>query len=188
MSSPIKQVPLASGSDDEPRIGHPTVRAFFCGVVVEGAGDGELAQGECNSGFGEFSLYLLADVQELVASLGEPMPAQDMPYLPRSTSAPATTGSLASLVNPPTSAPMSRSLSADAAVLSEVITELVTTERSYLKRLSMLKCVSTLLVSMPTTAHYLLFLVIRRPSTLLCKDQRYFYHRCLRCKNIVRQY
>lgn len=46
MSSPVKQVPLASGSDDEPRPGHATTRAFFCGVVVEGAGDGELAQGE----------------------------------------------------------------------------------------------------------------------------------------------
>ncbi|KAF8759902.1 RhoGEF domain [Rhizoctonia solani] len=96
MSSPVKQVPLAPASDDEPRPSHPTTRAFFCGVVVEGAGEGELAQ----------------DVQELVASLGEPMPVQDMPYLPRS---------------------------ANAAVLSEVVTELVTTERSYLKRLSMLK-------------------------------------------------
>ncbi|KAG8711425.1 hypothetical protein FRC08_015914, partial [Ceratobasidium sp. 394] len=123
MSSPTKQVPLAPGSDDEPRVGHPTTRAFFCGVVVEGAGEGELAQ----------------DVQELVASLGEPMPAQNVPCLPRSTSAPASTTSLASLASAPASAPMSRSLSADAAVLSEVITELVTTERSYLKRLSMLK-------------------------------------------------
>ncbi|KAG8745765.1 hypothetical protein FRC10_007026 [Ceratobasidium sp. 414] len=123
MSSPTKQVPLAPGSDDEPRVGHPTTRAFFCGVVVEGAGEGELAQ----------------DVQELVASLGEPMPAQGVPYLPRSTSAPASTTSLASLASAPVSAPMSRSLSADAAVLSEVVTELVTTERSYLKRLCMLK-------------------------------------------------
>lgn len=45
MSSPTKTVPLASGSDDEPRM-HQTTRAFFCGVVVEGAGDGELAQGK----------------------------------------------------------------------------------------------------------------------------------------------
>ncbi|KAG8700981.1 hypothetical protein FRC09_005628, partial [Ceratobasidium sp. 395] len=124
MSSPTKQIPLAPGSDDEPRAaGGITTRAFFCGVVVEGAGDGELVQ----------------DVQELVSSLGEPMPAQDLPYLPRSTSAPATTSSLASLASAPSSIPMSRSLSADAAVLSEVVTELVTTERSYLKRLCMLK-------------------------------------------------
>ena len=39
MSSPTKTVPLAPGSDDEPRI-HHTTRAFFCGVVVEGAGEG----------------------------------------------------------------------------------------------------------------------------------------------------
>ncbi|KAG8763089.1 hypothetical protein FRC12_008720 [Ceratobasidium sp. 428] len=124
MSSPTKQIPLAPGSDDEPRAaGGITTRAFFCGVVVEGAGDGELVQ----------------DVQELVSSLGEPMPAQGLPYLPRSTSAPATTSSLASLASAPSSIPMSRSLSADAAVLSEVVTELVTTERSYLKRLCMLK-------------------------------------------------
>ncbi|QRV87492.1 Formin-like protein 14 [Ceratobasidium sp. AG-Ba] len=122
MNSPTKTVPLAPGSDDEPRI-HQTTRAFFCGVVVEGAGEGELAQ----------------DVQELVASLGEPMPAQDLPFVPRSTSAPASTNSLASLASAPSSAPLSRSLSADSAVLTEVITELVTTERSYLKRLCMLK-------------------------------------------------
>ncbi|KAG8691085.1 hypothetical protein FRC11_006908 [Ceratobasidium sp. 423] len=122
MSSPVKQVPLAPASDDEPRPTHPTTRAFFCGVVVEGAGEGELTQ----------------DVQELVASLGEPMPAQEVPYLPRSTSAPAS-GSLSSLSEAPSSTSMSRSASADAAVLSEVITELVTTERSYLKRLYMLK-------------------------------------------------
>jgi hypothetical protein len=48
MSSPVKQVPLAPGSDDEPRPTHPTTRAFFCGVVVEGAGEGELAQGKCD--------------------------------------------------------------------------------------------------------------------------------------------
>ncbi|CAE6496351.1 unnamed protein product [Rhizoctonia solani] len=119
MSSPVKQVPLAPASDDEPRPTHPTTRAFFCGVVVEGAGEGELAQ----------------DIQELVASLGEPMPAQELPHLPPSTSAP-TSGSLSEA---PSSTRMSRSASADAAVLSEVITELVTTERSYLKRLSMLK-------------------------------------------------
>ena len=89
---------------------------------------------------------LLVDVQELVASLGEPMPVQDMPHLPQSASAPASTSSLASLANPPASAPMSRSLSADEAVLSEVIAELVTTERTYFKRLCMLKSVSTLLV------------------------------------------
>lgn len=89
----------------------------------------------------------VADVQELVASLGEPMPVQDMPHLPQSASAPASTSSLASLANPPASAPMSRSLSADEAVLSEVITELVTTERTYFKRLCMLKSVSALSVS-----------------------------------------
>ncbi|CAE7058756.1 unnamed protein product [Rhizoctonia solani] len=123
MSSPVKQVPLAPASDDEPRPTHPTTRAFFCGVVVEGAGEGELAQ----------------DVQELVASLGEPMSAQEVPHLPRSTSAPAASGSLSALSEATSSNPMSRSASADAAVLSEVITELVTTERSYLKRLCMLK-------------------------------------------------
>ncbi|CAE6479964.1 unnamed protein product, partial [Rhizoctonia solani] len=123
MSSPVKQVPLAPGSDDEPRPTHPTTRAFFCGVVVEGAGEGELAQ----------------DVQELVASLGEPMSVQEAPYLPRSASAPTASGSLSALTDAPSSTSMSRSASADAAVLSEVITELVTTERSYLKRLFTLK-------------------------------------------------
>ncbi|CEL59835.1 Rho guanine nucleotide exchange factor gef2 OS=Schizosaccharomyces pombe (strain 972 / ATCC 24843) GN=gef2 PE=1 SV=1 [Rhizoctonia solani AG-1 IB] len=121
MSSPVKQVPLAPASDDDPRPSHPTTRAFFCGVVVEGAGEGELAQ----------------DVQELVASLGEPMPAQEMPYLPRSAINPSGSGS--ALSEAPSSTSMKRSASADAAVLSEVITELVTTERSYLKRLCMLK-------------------------------------------------
>ncbi|KEP51744.1 RhoGEF gef2 protein [Rhizoctonia solani 123E] len=122
MSSPVKQVPLAPASDDEPRPTHPTTRAFFCGVVVEGAGEGELTQ----------------DVQELVASLGEPMSAQEMSHLPQSSSAPASS-TLSRLAEAPSSTHMTRSASADAAVLSEVITELVTTERSYLKRLYMLK-------------------------------------------------
>lgn len=55
MSSPVKQVPLASGSDDEPRPGHITTRAFFCGVVVEGAGDHELAHGEYGPNSGNSS-------------------------------------------------------------------------------------------------------------------------------------
>ncbi|KAJ1308946.1 hypothetical protein OPQ81_004629 [Rhizoctonia solani] len=123
MSSPVKQVPLAPASDDDPRPTHPTTRAFFCGVVVEGAGEGELSQ----------------DVQELVASLGEPMPAQEVPYLPRSSSAPTASGSLPGVSEAPSSTSLSRSASTHAAVLSDVITELVTTERSYLKRLCMLK-------------------------------------------------
>jgi hypothetical protein len=58
MSSPVKQVPLAPASDDDPRPSHPTTRAFFCGVVVEGAGEGELAQGTYSSGGFGCALYL----------------------------------------------------------------------------------------------------------------------------------
>jgi hypothetical protein len=81
-TSPRKAVPLASGDDWEQsgstsKVASITRRVFFCGVVVESEGGKAISEGP--------SVLLPAvapgpdirvDVQELVASLGEPLGSQ----------------------------------------------------------------------------------------------------------------
>ncbi|KAI0371548.1 hypothetical protein BV20DRAFT_993203 [Pilatotrama ljubarskyi] len=118
--SPRKVVPLASGDDYPPRPkarstgSNITRRVFLCGVVVEGADTGrELAQ----------------DVQDLVASLGEPMDMESEPLSPSSSQQNTNLTHIGSRVPATT----------NHDALNEVIKELVSTERSYVKRLRILK-------------------------------------------------
>lgn len=79
--SPRKLVPLTVGDErpsssrfkpTQPRL---TRRVFFCGVVVENAEHGqELSPGACARGQRHcWPLNALLDVQDLVASLGDPL-------------------------------------------------------------------------------------------------------------------
>ncbi|KAI0677226.1 hypothetical protein C8Q78DRAFT_961156 [Trametes maxima] len=118
--SPRKVVPLASGDDYPSRPksrstgSNITRRVFLCGVVVEGADSGrELAQ----------------DVQDLVASLGEPMDMESEPLTPSTSQQYTNLSNIGSRVPPTT----------NWDALNEVIKELVNTERSYVKRLRILK-------------------------------------------------
>ncbi|KDQ64245.1 hypothetical protein JAAARDRAFT_27871 [Jaapia argillacea MUCL 33604] len=118
----IASVPLSGGADwqptQRPNLTGPTQtkRVFFCGVVVENAGGGELSQ----------------DVQELVASLGDPIPMG-----PGSDTSSSSSDSPLTETN---SGPHARKRAmTDTSALSDVINELVSTERSYVKRLRILK-------------------------------------------------
>ncbi|KIK11172.1 hypothetical protein PISMIDRAFT_19752, partial [Pisolithus microcarpus 441] len=121
--SPRKTVPLASGDDETPRRSGPdngqnvTRRVFYCGVVVEGCEGGK---------------RLPEDVQDLVLSLGDPWLGQDqnniLPSASETTLSEHITG------------PKQRSRpTTDTSALLDVINELVNTERSYVKRLRILK-------------------------------------------------
>ncbi|KAI0776132.1 hypothetical protein BD413DRAFT_261330 [Trametes elegans] len=119
--SPRKVVPLASGDDYPPRPkqrstgANVTRRTFLCGVVVEGADSGrELSQ----------------DVQDLVASLGEPMDMESEPLSPSSSQQNTNLTNIGSSRVPAVT---------NTDALNEVIRELVSTERSYVKRLRILK-------------------------------------------------
>lgn len=123
--SPRKVVSLASGDDGTPnRSGagfgtreNVTRRAFYCGVVVEGCEGGK---------------RLPDDVQDLVLSLGEPWFGQgEHDMLPS-----ATETTLSEQVAGSSHRPRSTT---DESALSDVINELVSTERSYVKRLQILK-------------------------------------------------
>ncbi|KAG5653030.1 hypothetical protein H0H81_002652 [Sphagnurus paluster] len=118
-SSPRKVVPLASGDDySRPRkdsAGHGvTKRVFFCGVVVEGSENGR---------------RLPEDIQDLVLSFGNPLPTETgvLSRTPESSSDVTDHGES-----------RKRALT-DSSALSSVINELVTSERSYVKRLQILK-------------------------------------------------
>ncbi|KAI6047452.1 hypothetical protein EDC04DRAFT_2864519 [Pisolithus marmoratus] len=118
--SPRKTVPLASGDEDTPRRSGPghgqnvTRRVFYCGVVVEGCEGGK---------------RLPDDVQDLVLSLGDPWLGQDQHDILPSAGETTLTTSLNQRSRPTT----------DASALLDVINELVNTERSYVKRLRILK-------------------------------------------------
>ncbi|KAH9482553.1 Rho guanine nucleotide exchange factor gef2 [Psilocybe cubensis] len=120
-SSPRKLVvPLASG--DEPRsrtsTSTPLVtrRAFYCGVVVEGSENGR---------------RLPEEIQDLVLSLGNPLPSESSEEI-------LATQSNQSLVDIDRAAQRKRAL-LDPSALSSVINELLTSERTYVKRLQSLK-------------------------------------------------
>ncbi|KAI6152177.1 hypothetical protein BKA82DRAFT_4108101 [Pisolithus tinctorius] len=121
--SPRKTVPLASGDGDTPRRSGPgngqnvTRRVFYCGVVVEGCEGGK---------------RLPDDVQDLVLSLGDPWLGQDQHHILPSTG--ETT--LSEHIAGPNQRPRPTT---DASALLDVINELVNTERSYVKRLRILK-------------------------------------------------
>ncbi|OSD04519.1 hypothetical protein PYCCODRAFT_1433391 [Trametes coccinea BRFM310] len=115
-----RKVPLPPDEDGPPRPklraagSNVTKRVFLCGVVVEGADSGrELSQ----------------DVQDLVASLGEPMDMESEQLSPSSSQQQANLSSIG--------ARMPAVTNRDA--LNEVIKELVNTERTYVKRLRILK-------------------------------------------------
>ncbi|THH28409.1 hypothetical protein EUX98_g5772 [Antrodiella citrinella] len=122
--SPRKTIPLATG-DERPqnsvsRTGSShTKRVFFCGVVVE------------NSGYGR---ELPPDVQELVASLGEPMDFESDASILSATSDPLTH------LSQPGDGPHGRKRAmTETSALKNVIDEFVSTEQSYVKRLRILK-------------------------------------------------
>ncbi|OAX44507.1 hypothetical protein K503DRAFT_861342 [Rhizopogon vinicolor AM-OR11-026] len=118
-SSPRKQIPLATG-EETPRKSTPflTKRAFYCGVVVEG----------CDSG-----RRLPEDVQDLVLSLGDPWLGQNDSNILSSA-----TGTSFSEHHQLDGLQRKRALT-DSTALTDVVNELVNTERSYVKRLQILK-------------------------------------------------
>ncbi|KAF8842701.1 hypothetical protein BDN67DRAFT_898801 [Paxillus ammoniavirescens] len=120
-NSPRKVVPLATGDDTTlQKSADPIVtkRVFYCGVVVEGCEGGK---------------RLPDDIQDLVLSLGDPWLGQDdnniLPSATETTFAHHTFKGESERKRAVT----------DSSALSEVINELVNTERSYVKRLRNLK-------------------------------------------------
>ncbi|KAG5716704.1 Rho guanine nucleotide exchange factor gef2 [Termitomyces sp. T112] len=122
-SSPRKVVPLASGDDllktrarkdsSGPSV---TKRVFYCGVVVEGSENGKRVPD---------------DIQDLVLSLGNPLPTG---ISSGSLSPPSESG-----VNEADRTTQRTHALTDASALTSVINELVTSERSYVRRLQILK-------------------------------------------------
>ncbi|KAF9464393.1 hypothetical protein BDZ94DRAFT_1161981 [Collybia nuda] len=119
-TSPRKVVPLASGDDPKPHkdFSSPgvTKRVFYCGVVVEGSENGR---------------RLPEDIQDLVLSLGSPLPSN--------TSADVLSSPSDSHLNELDRATQRKRALTDSSALSSVINELVTSERTYVKRLQILK-------------------------------------------------
>ncbi|KAN0131381.1 hypothetical protein V8E53_010758 [Lactarius tabidus] len=120
-SSPRKAVPLASG-DDRERLGSPskapsvTRRAFFCGVVVESEGGNAISE----------------EVQELVASLGEPLASYSDNDTVQSSSLERDDDDNADVET-------GTHTIANASAIEDILNEFVNTERSYVKRLRTLK-------------------------------------------------
>ncbi|KAF8165546.1 hypothetical protein B0H34DRAFT_689520 [Crassisporium funariophilum] len=120
-ASPRKLViPLASGDEPKPRSSSSapliTKRVFYCGVVVEGSENGR---------------RLPEEIQELVLSLGNPLPSESSTDDLNSKS-PHT-------LNEIDRATQRKRALMDTSALASVINELVTSERSYVKRLQILK-------------------------------------------------
>ncbi|KAI9466944.1 hypothetical protein BJY52DRAFT_1347724 [Lactarius psammicola] len=120
-TSPRKAVPLASGDDWE-KLASPsklppvTRRVFFCGVVVES----------------EEGKAISEDVQELVASLGEPLAS----YSDNDT---VQSGSLEGDDDNNADVETGSQTMADPSAIEDILNEFVTTERSYVRRLRTLK-------------------------------------------------
>ncbi|EIW82335.1 hypothetical protein CONPUDRAFT_164953 [Coniophora puteana RWD-64-598 SS2] len=119
-SSPRKIVPLATGDEILPnKRTTPAVikRVFYCGVVVEGADNGR---------------RLPEDIQDLVLSLGEPIVGNANNAILQSDSEPSSQQSQ--------DGPYQRKRTlTDTSALADVVNELINTERSYVKRLRILK-------------------------------------------------
>lgn len=112
-TSPRKAVPLASGDDS--KVASVTRRAFFCGVVVESEGGNAISE----------------DVQELVASLGEPLGSQSDTDSVHSSSLGAD--------DHDANADTRRKTITNPSEIEDILNEFVATERSYVKRLRTLK-------------------------------------------------
>ncbi|GJJ07089.1 hypothetical protein Clacol_001288 [Clathrus columnatus] len=117
-SSPRKVAPLSTGDETRPRTpanNSTTIRAFYCGVVVESANGKDLNE----------------DVRNLVSSLGENLSLVDGGMSPTLAEiSPMNSVSDLTTQNRNTTNP---------SALADVINEFVSTERSYVKRLRILK-------------------------------------------------
>ncbi|KAF8592181.1 hypothetical protein K439DRAFT_1626199 [Ramaria rubella] len=120
-NSPRKVIPLSGGNDSRPQTPAGTTttcRAFYCGVVVESGDARELSQ----------------DLRALVSSLGEhvsPMSGMIAPSALHN----APPSNLSEGLSPAT---RKRAL-ANSTALADVLNEFISTERSYVKRLRILK-------------------------------------------------
>ncbi|KAF8484833.1 hypothetical protein DFH94DRAFT_716365 [Russula ochroleuca] len=119
-TSPRKAVPLASGDgwdqSSSSSKGPPvTRRAFFCGVVVESEGGNAISE----------------DVQELVASLGEPLGSQSDIDSVQSRSLETDVDNANAITR--------RKTMTNPSAIEDILNEFVATERSYVKRLRTLK-------------------------------------------------
>ncbi|EJD36599.1 hypothetical protein AURDEDRAFT_154587 [Auricularia subglabra TFB-10046 SS5] len=126
-NSPRKVIPLNDSDDDRRPASTSAItrRAFFCGVVVETDLDGK---------------DISRDVRDIVASLGEPLsnePSNNKPLGP-SSSEPTIASSSSTEELPPGPLARKRALT-NGSKLNDLINEFVTTERSYVKRLRVLK-------------------------------------------------
>ncbi|KAI0004943.1 hypothetical protein BJV74DRAFT_315564 [Russula compacta] len=116
-ASPRKAVPLASGDGCEPsKVASITRRAFFCGVVVESEGGNAISE----------------DVQELVASLGDPLSSQPDNDTVQSSSLERDGDDDANVE-------INRNMKSSSSAIEDILNEFVATERSYVKRLRTLK-------------------------------------------------
>ncbi|KAK0206394.1 hypothetical protein DFS33DRAFT_586286 [Desarmillaria ectypa] len=119
-TSPRKVIPLATGDEARHRQEHvgpglSTKRVFFCGVVVEGSESGK---------------RLPEEIQELVLSLGD--------LLETNSDANILTSEGDGQASDSNGMTRKRALT-DSSALSAVVNELVSTEKSYVKRLQILK-------------------------------------------------
>ncbi|KAF9481824.1 hypothetical protein BDN70DRAFT_875770 [Pholiota conissans] len=120
-TSPRKLViPLATGEEPRPRASSSapilTKRVFYCGVVVEGSENGR---------------RLPDEIQDLVLSLGNPIASESSTDL-------LSSNSNQSMNEIDRAAQRKRAL-LDPSALASIINELLTSERTYVKRLQILK-------------------------------------------------
>ncbi|KIL70247.1 hypothetical protein M378DRAFT_156324 [Amanita muscaria Koide BX008] len=122
-SSPRKTIPLATRDGPRPRshssaaaTATTTKRVFFCAVVIEGSENGK---------------RLPEEIQDLVLSFGDPLSSNSS-----SDMLSAGPGSSSNESEWPT---QRRRAMTDTTALASVINELVSSERSYVKRLQILK-------------------------------------------------
>ncbi|KZT05600.1 RhoGEF-domain-containing protein [Laetiporus sulphureus 93-53] len=149
MAHSPRKVPLSLGDDAiRPRTKSNTFsftrRAYFCGVVVEGADYGEeLSQGACQAHMSRpyhvevwrsqttriHGLNIRVDMRDLIQSLGDRMDLGSEPDPMECHSPPLVDLSPGSR----------RPAMTDFTGLADIVKELLTTERSYVNRLKMLK-------------------------------------------------
>lgn len=129
--SPRKIVPLSGGPTDLQRTKSeqpslpPTRRVYYCGVVVEGGLEGHpIAQ----------------DITQLVESLGDVVtPDSEKAGIGRSTSAPNITDSTNTADSSDRPQGGRKRALTESTAFNDVLNEFVTTERSYVSRLNILK-------------------------------------------------
>lgn len=196
---PRKVVPLSGGEDTRPQTPagtSNTTRAFFCGVVVESGSNKELSSGaqlKENCQGVEPDAYI--DLRGFVASLGEHLSSEDgtvTPAVLHETTPPELTRlSVCSLyllvivlTYQQSSTARKRALT-NSSALSDVLNEFVSTERSYVKRLRILKEVCTRL---NPVIELTWFPVICRPVAHVCPYQRHSSIASVRGQNTVWKY